>query len=272
MADAKTEEYWTPSGEPRGPALPARRQNRLIALLGERGHVTVPELIGLFGVSRDTIRRDLVVLEERGLLVRTHGGAVRSDRLVRVDTTVGLRMDAHVNAKRRIAAAGARLVRDGETLILNGGSTTCYFAAALGNHRNLTLVTNNLRIPPLVPEASVRAIHVLGGAYWSVSQVTIGTVGLQSVAGIRADTAVIGTTALSRAGPSMGRMEEAVETLGMINVAERTILLLESSKLEVEAFARVAPLGRIQHLVTDAEPNGRLAEALAAARVQVTVC
>ena len=87
-----------------------------------------------------------------------------------------------------------------------------------------------------------------------------------------ADTAVIGTTALSRAGPSMGRMEEAVETLGMINVADRTILLLDSSKFEVEAFARVAPLGRIQHLVTDAEPNGRLAEALAAARVQVTVC
>lgn len=253
-------------------ALPAMRQNRLIHLLNERGQVTVSELVALFDVSRDTIRRDLDVLEERELLVRTHGGAVRNDRMVRVDTTLGQRMDEHADAKLRIARAGARLVRDGETLILNGGSTTCYFAGELTRHRDLTLVTNNLRIPPVVSDASVRALQILGGAYWSVSQVTIGAVGFPSVAGIRADTAVIGAAALSAAGPSVGRLEEAVGTAAMIDIADRTVLLVDSSKFDTEAFARIAPLDRIQHLVTDAEPTGALREALDAAEVQITVC
>ncbi len=256
----------------RAAALPAVRQSRLVALLDERGQITVSELVSLLEVSRDTIRRDLDVLEERGLLVRTHGGAVRGDRMVRVDTTLGQRMDEHTEAKRRIARAGARLVRDGETLILNGGSTTCYFAGELGARRELTLVTNNLRIPPVVDDASVRALHILGGAYWSVSQVTIGTVGFANVAGIRADTAVIGAAALSAAGPSVGRLEEAVASAAMIDLADRTVLLVDSSKFDTEAFARIAPLERIQHLVTDAAPTGALAEALEAAGTQITLC
>ena len=85
-----------------GGALPALRHSRLLQYLQDRGQATVAELVTLLDVSRDTVRRDLDLLERRGLLVRTHGGAVTKDRLVRVDTTMGLRMDEHVEAKRRI--------------------------------------------------------------------------------------------------------------------------------------------------------------------------
>ena len=71
--------------------------------------------------------------------------------MVRVDTSLGSRMDEHAEAKLRIGRLAAGLVRDGETLILNGGSTTCAFAAALGDRRNLTVVTNNLLLPPVTP-------------------------------------------------------------------------------------------------------------------------
>jgi DeoR family glycerol-3-phosphate regulon repressor/DeoR family fructose operon transcriptional repressor len=253
-------------------ALPALRQNRLVQILQERGQATVNELVALFDVSRDTIRRDLDLLERRGLLVRSHGGAINNDRLVRLDTTLGLRMDEHVEVKRRIGQAAARLIRDGETLILNGGSTIYYFATALSDRRNLTIVTNNLRVAPAIPDGSVHAIHILGGAYWANFQVTIGTIGFAPVAGINVDTAVIGCTGVSASGISMTKLEEAAHTAGMIDVAKRTIVVADKSKFNITAFANVAPLDRVQHLVTDESPPPEMAAALDRAGVQVLVC
>jgi DeoR family fructose operon transcriptional repressor len=255
-----------------GNALPALRHSRLLQFLQERGQATVAELVALLEVSRDTVRRDLVLLEGRGLLVRTHGGAVRNDRLVRVDTTMGLRMDEHVDAKHRIGHAAAALIRDDETLILNGGSTIAFFAAALSARRNLTIVTNNLRIPAVLPEASVQSIHILGGTYWPNFQVTVGPVGFAAVSGIHADTAVIGCTGVSASGISMTKMDEAAHTAGMIRVATRTIVVADQSKFGISAFAGIATLDDIQCLVTDAAPPADLAEALEKAGVQVIVC
>jgi DeoR/GlpR family transcriptional regulator of sugar metabolism len=272
MANADSRNSTASEADAGASALPALRQSRLISLLQERGQATVTELVALFDVSRDTIRRDLDLLEQRGLLVRTHGGAIDNSHLVQVDTTLGLRMDAHVDAKRRIGQRAASLVRDSETLILNGGSTICYFAAALGERRNLTVVTNNLRVPPVTPDACVRSIHLLGGLYWGVSQVTIGPVGFPSVSNISADSAVIGVTGLSTSGISMGRLEEATETAGMIGVAKRTIVVADSSKFNVNAFATIASFERIHHLVTDQMPPDDIAAALERAGVQLLIC
>ena len=261
-----------PDPETGSSALPAVRQSRLLDLLQHRGQVTVGELVALLDVSRDTVRRDLDLMEQRGLLVRTHGGAVDKTRMVRVDTTLRARMDEHADAKQRIGRAAAGLVRDGETLVLNGGSTTCAFAAALTERRNLTVVTNNLRLPPITPDAAVRAIYVLGGTYWAISQVTIGPIGLPGIAGFGADTAVIGATGVSADGVSMGRLEEATETAAMIDVAKRTIVLADRSKFGVSAFAQVARFDRIDHLVTDGEPPQAIGAALERAGVKVLVC
>jgi DeoR family transcriptional regulator, fructose operon transcriptional repressor len=253
-------------------ALPALRQTRILKLLKDRGQATVVELVELFRVSRDTIRRDLDFLEQRSLLVRTHGGAVHNDQLVRVDTTLSRRMDERADAKHRIGEAAARLVADGETIILNGGSTTCAFAQALGERRNLTLITNNLRLPPATPEAAVRSIHILGGTYWDVSQVTIGAVGFASITGISADTAVVGVTALSATGLSMGRLEEAAETAAMIDVARRTIVVADRGKFSRTAFARIAGFERVDMLVTDAPPPEAILRALEEAGVELVLC
>lgn len=253
-------------------ALPALRHSRLLQYLQDRSQATVAELVTLLDVSRDTIRRDLDLLERRGLLVRTHGGAVTKDRLVRVDTSMGLRMDEHVDAKRRIGQAAAELVRDDETLIVNGGSTIAFFAAALGARRNLTIVTNNLRLPAVLPEGSIQSVHILGGAYWPNYQVTIGAIGFAAVAGIHADTAVIGCTGVSASGISMTKLDEAAHTAGMIGVASRTIVVADQSKFDITAFANIAPLDDIQCLVTDAVPPPGLAAALEKAGVQVVVC
>lgn len=253
-------------------ALPAVRHNRLVDLLRENRQMTVNEMVEQLSVSRDTIRRDLDQLEGRGLLLRTHGGAIYNDTLVRIDTTLGSRMDAFTAAKQRMGKAAAALIRDGETLIINGGSSACFFAAALHDKQNLTIITNNLRLPPVAPESCLRSVHVLGGAYWPVSQVTIGPVGFPEVAGISADTAVIGATGISAGGVSMGRLEEAAETTAMIKVSSRAIALLDHSKFNVTAFARVATFSQITFVITDEWPPDTIVTAMKKAGTQLIVC
>ena len=252
--------------------LPAARHTRLVDLVKQRGQVSAGELVTLFGVSRDTIRRDLTLLEERGLLVRTHGGAVPRERLVTSSlTTLDSRMNRHRCAKERIARAAAGLVRDCETLMVNGGSSIACFAGAIRDLRDLTIVTNSVHIPTLLPEAAVRAVYVLGGTYLASSQVMVGFAGFAAMPQISVDTAVIGVSGLSAKGCSIGKLEEATATKEMMAACERTIILADSSKFDIQAFALVADFDRVEYLVTDALPGGDLAAALEEAGVKIVV-
>jgi DeoR/GlpR family transcriptional regulator of sugar metabolism len=253
-------------------ALPSRRRAELVRLLRSRGQVTVTELAARFDVSLDTIRRDLDLLAERGLLARTHGGAVPLDELAMHDTPFAERLNAHKVAKTRIARAAAALVSDGETLMINGGSTTRAFAAELAARRNLTVVTNNLSLPAVLSGEAVRDVYVLGGQYRAESQVTIGEVRFAPVSGISVDTAVIGVGGITaHAGLSTTLLAEAVMIAAMIGAASRTIVVADASKFGHNAFAHIAPLSRTHMLVTDAKPPPELGTALADAGVEVLV-
>jgi len=251
--------------------LPGSRQRRLVDVMRGKGHVTVAELTTLFGVSRDTIRRDLQLLERQGLLTRTHGGALPGDGLVGRETRFHSRVGEHTGAKRSIGRAAAALIREGETLILNGGSSTCAFAAELGRLQDLTIVTNNLMLPPLVPRGVARAVYVLGGAYWESAQITVGPVKIAGSARISVDTAVVGVTGVDQTGLSISRLEEAQVTVEMMEAARRVIVLADSTKFGAAAFAHVTAFGRIQALVTDAMPPPEIAEALAQAGVELVL-
>jgi DeoR family transcriptional regulator, fructose operon transcriptional repressor len=252
--------------------LPTARHAQIVEHVTNRRQATVAELMERFGVGRDTIRRDLILLEERGLLVRSHGGAVAPESLVGAQTTLASRMDAEVYAKKRIAKKCASLVRDSETIALNGGSTTAYLAAELGAKRMLTVVTNNLRIPPVLPDNATRNIYVVGGNYSVSAQVTTGLVGFADIAGISADTAIVGITGLDASGFSIGTLEEALVTKEMMSLSRRIILVADSSKFDNRAFALIAPLDAADVLVTDQVPTGALAEKLHDAGVQVVLC
>jgi DeoR family transcriptional regulator, fructose operon transcriptional repressor len=252
------------------PALPAKRHMELLRLLRIRGQVSVKLLSRHFQISEDTIRRDLVLLAERGLLTRTHGGAVALERAVDRDATFMQRMSACISEKRRIARAACRLIRERETLALNGGSTTRYFAEQLNQH-DLTIVTNNLSVPAALPDACARNVYVLGGRYERQMQATVGPMALSGL-GLRVDCAVIGVGGISaRDGLSTSLFEEALAASGMIAAARRTMVLADASKWGIKAFACIGPLEGVQVLVTDQGPTGELADALEKARVEVVV-
>jgi DeoR/GlpR family transcriptional regulator of sugar metabolism len=251
--------------------LPASRRNELLRLVKAHGQVTVQDLSARFQVSGDTIRRDLDFLAERGLLSRTHGGAVATQPKVGDDTPFAQRLNARKEAKARIGARAARLIADEETLLINGGSTVLAFAAALGGRRGLTVVTNNLSLPTVLPPQAVDAVYMLGGEVRQSLQVTLGPVGFAGAGGISADTAVLGVGGLSPAGLSTTRLNEATMLAAMVAAARRTIVLADSAKLGKDSFVRIAPLDRVRTLVTDAEPEGELAQALADAGVEVVL-
>jgi DeoR family glycerol-3-phosphate regulon repressor/DeoR family fructose operon transcriptional repressor len=253
------------------PALPAKRRSDIARLAKQLGQITVTDMSARFEVSLDTIRRDLDILADQGLILRTHGGAVPSESMAAADSPFEQRISARQDAKERIGRAAAKLVAPGETLIVNGGSTAVAFAASLGDLTRLTIVTNNLGLPSAFPASAVANLYLLGGEIRSGAHITLGPVGFVGTRQIAADTAVIGIGGITEDGCSTSRIEEASMIAAMIAAARRTIVIADSAKFGRTGFAVIAPLDKIDVLVTDAEPSGKLREALDAAGVRLVI-
>jgi DeoR family transcriptional regulator, fructose operon transcriptional repressor len=252
-------------------SLPARRRFELIRLAQRQGQLSVADLSSQFGVSSDTIRRDLDLLSLRGFVRRIHGGAVPADYLGQGDPAAAPWVDSRIAEKTRIAQCASELIQDGENLILNGGSTTRLFAFELGGKRNLTVVTNALGIPDAVPRQAVRDVIVLGGEYRVESHTTVGPVTFSGAISVSADSAILAVGGLTQDGIFTGLLQDASMTASMIAVARRTIVLVDSAQFNHPLLAHIATLDRIDILVTDAEPPRELLGALEELEVQVLV-
>jgi DeoR/GlpR family transcriptional regulator of sugar metabolism len=255
---------------PRKSALPAQRRTELVKVLEIKGQMSVSEISDYFNISEDTVRRDLDALAQKGALTRTHGGAVTITALVHRDSPFLQRLNTCTAEKQRIAKAAAALISDGETLLINGGSTTRLFATEL-NQQYLTVVTNNLSVPGVLSTELIRDIYVMGGQFRPEAQVTIGPI-LAAGIQISVDSAIIGVGGITaREGLTTTVLEEASMIASMMAAARRTIVLADSSKLGKHSFAKIAGLAAMQILVTDAEPAEELAAALKEAGVELVV-
>jgi DeoR family fructose operon transcriptional repressor len=254
--------------------LPAGRKAQLAAYVAEAGEVTVSALAERFGVSIDTIRRDLDQLSADGVLVRTYGGAVSQSSLAPVDRAVNVRLGMQEPEKEAIAAIAASLVNDGSIIIINGGTTTLAVARNLSNHRDLTVATNNLLVPPALPPAAIRDLYIFGGAVRPLTLASVGPVSFRVAGGseldISCDLALIGVGAVSAvAGYTTSNLAEAAMMREMISRATRVAILADSSKFGRRLFAQVSELGSADYLITDSTPPPDLAEALEESGVEV---
>ncbi len=256
---------------------PARRRAELLEFLRERGQASIHELSTEFGVSEDTVRRDVETLASQGSVDRTHGGVTISpdDRLNAV-IPFGKRIDAQAAAKDAIARAAAALIDEGQSVIINGGTTTLALAKYLATKRGITVVTNNLPLPQELYSRGVREIYVLGGAYRLRSQVTIGPVSLSDGTGkprsIHADWAIIGVGGVSDEGTVWtSSLPEAGMMRAMMDCATKTMLLADSSKFGKREFAEVADLSPATTLITEKRPSRSLLEIAAEAGARVIV-
>jgi DeoR/GlpR family transcriptional regulator of sugar metabolism len=256
--------------------LPAGRKAELAAYVAEHEQVTVAELAEHFGVSSDTVRRDLDQLHAEGLVIRTHGGAVSVEAMTATEKKLDVRLQLHTDAKERIGALAATLVANSSVVMINAGTTTLAVVRHLRDHRELTIATNNLRIPAEITPKAVRDFYLFGGAVRLAGQATIGPVSFPQPGGgdlaLRCDLALISVGAVTaEGGYSTSNLNEAIMMGEMISRASRVAILADSSKFGVPLFAQVADLGRADYLVTDAAPPPDLATALTDAGVRIMI-
>jgi DeoR family transcriptional regulator, fructose operon transcriptional repressor len=252
-------------------SLPARRRIELIRLAKREGQLSIAQLSSQFGVSPDTIRRDLDLLSGRGLVRRTHGGAVASDCLDLTECTSPQRLGLRIAEKTRIAQCAAVLIENDESLLLNGGSTTQLFASELVGKKNLTVITNSFGIPPALPAQAVRDIIFIGGVYRPESNTTVGAIAFCGAIPVNADTAIVGVGGIAQDGLYTSLLQDASMTASMIGHARRTIVLADSSKFGRRLLGHIASLDRIDILVTDSAPPRDLMSTLVQLNVQVVV-
>jgi DeoR family glycerol-3-phosphate regulon repressor/DeoR family fructose operon transcriptional repressor len=246
--------------------------------VASNGHATIADLADKFMVSQDTIRRDLDDLSRQGAVLRTYGGVVKAEEDANIHhLTFQARAQVNLAAKQAIGAAASGLVRDGSTLLVNGGTTVLEFARALYRLQGLTVVTNNLMLPPALSESSVQEVHILAGQYDPTSLVTIGPVQLPSPYGtephrLYTDYAVIGVGGLATgAGFSGTDIRESSMIRAMMEQAATVIVLADSSKFARQALVTIADLGAADYVVTDAQPDSAISAALAEASVSVVL-
>jgi DeoR family fructose operon transcriptional repressor len=257
--------------------LPAGRKAELAAYVSEAGEVTVAKLASHFGVSTDTIRRDLDRLDTEGLLIRTHGGAVSLTAGTRPDTELEVRLHVQTAAKEAIGRRAARLIEDGSVVMLNGGTTTLALARHLRKHRNLTIATNNLRIPAEISPNVLRDLYMFGGQVRTVSQTTTGPISLRLGPSdreieVRSDIAFIGVGAVSTTGGySTSNLGDAAMMAAMMAHSARVAVLADSSKFGKDLFAQIAALDTPDYFITNAQPPADLMAELQEGGVDVLI-
>lgn len=238
------------------PRLPLKRRNDIVHMVRTNGHVSVTELSKFFDASNDTIRRDLDALAAQGHLRRAHGGAVSPEHEDSLHVPIMDRRFVNVPSKTRIAKQAAALVSNGERLFINGGTTTLYVAQALTSHSRLTVLTNNLLVPSIIPEDSNWDLYVLGGRYHAGAQVTTKTDGFNTLVPVTTDTAIIGIGGISaESGITVSLFEDAAAIDQMLGSAKRLIIVADASKFAVEHLVPIATNGKRVILVTDEKPD-----------------
>lgn len=229
------------------------RQQAIATLVGQRGRVSVTDLSEQYGVTSETVRRDLAVLDRMGLVRRVHGGAVPAAALTAIELGTSERETAHTAEKERIAKAAVEfLPPTGGSVLFDAGTTTARVAALLPADRELVGVTNSLPVATRLSGHAGVQLHLLGGRVRGVTQAAVGADTLRVLAGLRVDTAFIGTNALTPAhGLSTPDADEAAVKRAMVASAHRVVVVADSSKIGREDFVRFAGIDDIDVLVTD---------------------
>lgn len=245
------------------------RQQAVAELVMRDGRVDVAQLVDEFAVTSETIRRDLVALERRGVLRRTHGGAIPVARLG-FEPATRVRAAVMQAEKERIAQAALTEVPAEGAILIDAGTTTGVFAERLPDDRVLKVVTNSLQvINALVTKPNIE-IMVLGGRLRSVSLCTVDVWALRALADIRVDVAFIGVNGLTvEHGMTTSDQAEATTKAAMMHSARRVVVLADHSKIGTEYFHLMGDLSQVDVLVTDSGLDEDLAEDVRAAGPQV---
>lgn len=247
------------------------RRGKILEKLKQKGTVSVTQLASELGATPVTIRSDLDALEEEGYLVRVQGGAVPSQR-VQTTRQSSEREGLNASEKRVIARCVAELVRDGDTLFINSGTTMQMVASALRVRKNLNIVTNSLSVAYELGSVPTFRVILLGGEMNAQYGFTYGSDAQEQLSHYQADWAVMSLDGIdARSGLTTYHAEEATINRMMISRSKQLVVAADHTKVGRAGFFRFHPLGEKIHLVTDVQVPEEAIGMLEEQNVAVTV-
>lgn len=233
--------------------LPKQRRQKIFELIREDGHAKVLKLSKIFKVTEVTIRQDLEKLEEEGLVVREHGGAHLKDIGLSV-RNIELLSKENMPEKEAIARKALEFINDGDTIILDSGSTVTEIAKLLSGYKNLTVITNALNIALILGEVPEINLVLTGGEFKAPTLSLTGQKAADSLEGLHVDKLFLATAGITlKSGLTYPSISDIVVKRAMIESANSVYLLADSSKIGRSAFASLGALSLIDYLITDSK-------------------
>ncbi len=245
-----------------------RRHDEILKILSRLRSVNVADLTNRLKVSEVTIRKDLTTLEEMGFLIRTRGGAELAEDS-RFRRTMNVRRGENLEAKRAIAAKARELVREGDTIFIDAGSTCMLFAEELTD-LSLRVVSNSIDVMTRLADCSGISLISVGGAYHKEAGSFLGPTAIENLNELQIGSAFLGATGFSAKGifSSQNTLEAQVKQQAL-KVSERRVVLADSSKFDFSAFSIFARPGDVDVLVSD--KNFIAAEELVSRGIEVVL-
>jgi len=236
--------------------LTTHRKREILSILKSNGQVIAKEVSRSMGVSEDTIRRDLRDMAQEGLLQRVHGGALPASPAL---TDFVGRESIATKGKIAIGRAAAQMIRAGQVVILDGGTTARQVARHIPSDLKATIVTHSPTIAlELVQHASVEVI-LIGGRLFKHSVVAVGAAAMEGISHVHADTYFMGVTGIHpKTGLTTGDFEEAAVKRALSHAAADTIVLASSEKLNAASPYAVVPLNEISGIITERAADAAL--------------
>lgn len=246
-----------------------KRYDKILGILSEQNAVSIDEFCERLGVSKATIRRDLIYLDEQKLLRRTHGGAVSLVKSALEDVPISLRHHMFKTEKERIAQAALSLIADGRALYLGSGTTMRELASRLDIFSRLTIVTNDIGVAYEISQKTSHELIVSGGKLEPSTATLTGPFAAEALRDLHVDMAFMSAEAVTPQGFMDLNIEEAALKRVMIQNAQRTIMLCDQSKFGAEAFMTICPLSTAALTITNGEVNPKLEKMLVEAGIQL---
>jgi DeoR family transcriptional regulator of aga operon len=247
------------------------RRQHILGLLQSNGRVLVAELSRQLGISQITIRKDLDHLEGKGLIQRTHGGALPVQTGALFDPSLQEKQKQHSHEKQRIAAAAARLVQEGQCVMLDSGTTTTAIARALRRFSQLTVITNAVNIAAELAGTNFEVI-LTGGTLRKNSFSLVGPLAEDVLEEMHADILFLGVDGFDvEQGVTTPNVLESRVNRAMVKAARRVVAVCDSTKFGRRSLSRIVSPAAIHQVITDKNVPQQIVEALQSQNIEVTV-
>lgn len=249
----------------------AERHKYILSALQKEGFVKVIDIAKKLDVTTVTVRKDLKILEEKGLLYRTHGSASPVNPQM-ADRHVKEKEKIKIKEKQLIGAYAARLIEEDDSIIINSGSTICAFAEQIEPKGRLTMVTSSIKATSILSENEGINVSQLGGTLRRSSMSVIGSYASSFLENITCSKVFLGVDGVDLDfGVTTSNVEEAELNKAMMGVALKTIVLCDSSKFGRKGFGKICGLDKIDVVVTDDGVSGSMVRLLEEQGVEVLV-